>query len=103
MALIVAGYSLRGETAPGTPVKLTISIATDPSSMDGQDITGIADTIVRPQMYDRLVDFDENGRLVPQLATSWRVSQDGLTWTFTLRRGHKFWDGTPVNAEAVKR
>jgi peptide/nickel transport system substrate-binding protein len=38
----------------------------------------------------------------PALATSWEVSQDGFTWTFHLRQGVKFHDGTPFNAAAVK-
>lgn len=38
----------------------------------------------------------------PCLATSWEVSKDGLTWTFHLRQGVKFHDGTPFNAAAVK-
>src|SRR5262249_57736490 len=37
----------------------------------------------------------------PQLATEWSTSADGLTWTFKLRRGVTFQDGTPFNADAV--
>ena len=39
--------------------------------------------------------------LIPQLATSWKSSADGKTWTFNLRTGVKFHDGTPFNAKAV--
>ena len=42
-----------------------------------------------------------NGSIKPWLATSWTVSKDGLTYTFTLKPGVKFTDGTPLNAQAV--
>jgi len=63
-------------------------------------------------IYEGLVEFgykiDEEGNVVyshdfkPKLATSWTQSKDGLTWTFKLRKGVRFQDGTPFNAEAVK-
>lgn len=54
---------------------------------------------------DRLVyhDFSKASSLQPMLATSWSVSADGLTWTFKLRKGVTFHDGTPFTAEAVYR
>lgn len=53
-------------------------------------------------LYEGLVRFDEELRFEPALATDWRVSDDGLTWTFHLREGVRFHDGTTFNAEAVK-
>lgn len=54
------------------------------------------------QIFENLVKFGDNSMDVePQLATAWTVSEDGLTWTFTLREGVKFHDGTPFNAQAV--
>lgn len=53
------------------------------------------------QILDTLVALDDHGRVVPSLAESWRVSPDGLTWMFTLRRGPTFSDRTPVDAAAV--
>src|SRR5262245_5507291 len=52
-------------------------------------------------IYDGLVRFNEKMQIEPQLATEWSTSADGLTWTFKLRRGVSFQDGTPVNADAV--
>jgi len=52
--------------------------------------------------FDGLVRFDGNTqKIVPALATSWDISDDGLVWTFKLRKGVKFHDGTPFNADAV--
>lgn len=53
-------------------------------------------------LYNFLVRFDSNLNIVPDLATEWSVSEDGRTWTFRLREGVVFHDGTPFNAHAVK-
>ena len=53
-------------------------------------------------IFDTLVAFKPGStELMPWLATSWTTSDDGLVWTFKLREGVKFHDGTPVNADAV--
>ena len=53
-------------------------------------------------LYDGLVQYAPNStKIVPDLATSWTISPDGLTYTFHLRTGATFHDGTPVNAAAV--
>jgi nickel transport system substrate-binding protein len=53
--------------------------------------------------YDTLVTYDENGEIVGALAETWEVSDDGLTYTFHLREGVKFSDGTDLTADAVKQ
>ncbi len=54
------------------------------------------------QVYDTLVYRDPaTGEFVAGLATAWTISEDGLTYTFTLRQDVKFHDGTPFNAQAV--
>ena len=52
-------------------------------------------------ILDSLVTEANNGSIEPWLATSWTVSTNGLTYTFTLKPGVKFTDGTPLNAQAV--
>ena len=59
------------------------------------------------EVYDRLVQEDLSvdvpiPPLVPSLATKWTISPDGLQYTFNLRQGVSFHDGTPFDAEAVK-
>jgi peptide/nickel transport system substrate-binding protein len=53
------------------------------------------------QVLDSLTSLDSKGEPVPWLATSWKQSTDGLTWTFTLKHGVKFTDGTPLTAGVV--
>ncbi len=55
---------------------------------------------VRP-LYDTLLTVDDNDNLLPFLATDWEISEDGLEYTFHLREGVMFHDGTPWNADAV--
>jgi len=54
-------------------------------------------------VYDGLVRVTKDGaNIEPALATKWDTSPDGLTWTFTLRPGVKFSDGTPLTSNDVK-
>ena len=58
--------------------------------------------IVLRQVYDTLVYRDpDTNDIVAGLASEWTISEDGLTYTFTLQEGVEFHDGTPFNAEAV--
>ena len=60
-------------------------------------------TMVSTQIYNTLTRAKPGQvELEPELAIGWSTSPDGLVWTFKLRRGVKFQDGTPFNAAAVK-
>jgi peptide/nickel transport system substrate-binding protein len=64
---------------------------------------GLLDLIVQRHCYDMLIELKEPDlELAPGLATSWEMSPDATQFTFTLRQGVTFHDGTPVNATAVK-
>jgi len=52
-------------------------------------------------VFDTLVSQDSQGRFQPQMLESWQASEDRLTWTFKLRPGLEFHDGTAVTAEDV--
>jgi len=82
--------------------KLVIGLDSDPPQMDPHLSTAAVDRQVFQSIFNTLVDVDKNLNFVPELATSWKISDDGKTYTFKLRQGVVFHDGTPFNAEAVK-
>ena len=57
--------------------------------------------LVSAKVFDGLLTYDLQGRPQPQLATSWRVSPDGRTITFTLRAGVRWHDGKPFTSDDV--
>ncbi|HLW61074.1 MAG TPA: ABC transporter substrate-binding protein [bacterium] len=80
---------------------LRAALDRDPPNMDPHRSTAAVDRQVFQSLYDKLVDTDENLRVVPMLATVWTIAPDGKTVTFKLRTGVKFQDGTPFDAGAV--
>ena len=81
---------------------LRTAIGIDPDTLDPAAQTTTTAAQIVDMMAETLVTIDEKGALKPLLATKWEQSGDGLSWTFTLRQGVKFSDGTPFNAQAVK-
>ncbi len=76
-----------------------------PSMFDIYASGTIANVGAQAPMYDLLVrqdPRDPNLPIIPSLATSWNISPDGMTYTFHLRKGVKFHDGTDFSAEDVK-
>lgn len=102
---LIIGFSL---AALAAPVTLQWNLATEPPTLDpalGTDTTSIW---VIEQLFLGLTDYnDETMAVVPELATSWEVSEDGLVWAFHLRKDVYWTDGKPVTAHdieyAVKR
>jgi ABC-type transport system substrate-binding protein len=90
-----------GDTGSRTDT-LIFAIHNEPDRLDPPNQTDNTTEDVIRHLYNNLVEFDENLNRVPGLAESWEVSDDALTWTFHLRRGVAFHDGTPFNAGAVK-
>ena len=58
--------------------------------------------IITSLMYDNLVQFGVGNELHPGIAASWKISEDGLTYTFHLRDDVKFWDGSILSAVDVQ-
>ena len=76
----------------------TEPLGLDPALVDDNDSGN-----VNCNIYESLLQFkDDNTEIEPCLAESWTISDDGLVYTFKLRQGVVFHDGTPFNAQAVK-
>ena len=104
MVLVVAVTTGAGPAAaaPQNGGKLVIGLAWEPSKIDPHR-TGAENGIVPTmQVCETLVNKLPDGKFVGGLAKSWDISEDGKKYTFHLRDGIKFHDGTPFNAEAVK-
>jgi peptide/nickel transport system substrate-binding protein len=81
---------------------VTFSRAVDAENMDPVTQDGNINIWVFMSIYDQLIRVDDQGTgLVPGLATDWEISEDGLTYTFTLREGVMFSDGSPMTADDV--
>lgn len=81
---------------------VTVGLFQDPPNLDPALSTATSEYVVLSQIYDTLLTFDESGGVVPSLAKSWQISDDGLKYSFELRDDVTFHDGTPFNAEAMK-
>ncbi|MGI9351362.1 MAG: ABC transporter substrate-binding protein [Rhizobiaceae bacterium] len=82
---------------------ITIGLQLEPPHLDPTSAAaGAIDQIVYSNVFEGLTRFASDGSIIPGLARSWEVSDDGLTYTFSLHEGVKFHDGTDMNAEDVK-
>lgn len=85
------------------PNVVVVGQIAEPQSLDPHVVTASNDFRILVNVYDGLVRFaDGTLEVEPSLAESWEISDDALTYTFQLRQGVTFHDGTPFNAEAVK-
>lgn len=72
-----------------------------PFEIKGKDPVSSGSILLKMDVTETLVDAKADGTLIPGLATQWSASADGLTWTFTLREGVTFHDGSAMDAVAV--
>jgi len=106
VAALIAGVLVVPGSVTGWaagPTTLIYAKSGDADSLDSPVSTNGEAYQVTTQIFNLLVRAQPGKTdIEPDLATSWSVSPDGLTWTFKLRRGVTFHDGTPWNAEAAK-
>src|SRR6266478_6858414 len=93
----VAGSGTMGSAAADTT--LVVAIAADPTGFDPEAVLNNTSGFVMATIYDSLVKYKAGTvEVEPGLAESWEAAADGLTYTFHLRKGVTFHDGTPFNA-----
>jgi ABC-type transport system substrate-binding protein len=85
----------------GGPIRWSLTGISDLASLDPAKATDQQGFTVVGMLYGGLVKLDEDLLVAPSLAEEWSVSDDGLTYTFTLRDGITFSDGTPITADDV--
>jgi Bacterial extracellular solute-binding proteins, family 5 Middle len=109
--LLKAGGLALGALSVGTPAlgqtprsggTLVSAQSTEATGLDPQLVPAFSRSRRSPLMYNQPVRFDPEMNPVPELAESWDVSKDGLTWTFRLRQGVKFHDGQELTSADVK-
>ncbi|MBT4637709.1 MAG: hypothetical protein HN580_07725 [Deltaproteobacteria bacterium] len=81
---------------------LRIGIGIDPDTLVPFQITTMIPFNIAQLIYEPILQYGENGELIPNLATSWKFSPDGKTFTIKLRKGVKFTDGSDFNAYSHK-
>ncbi|MEQ3711313.1 MAG: ABC transporter substrate-binding protein [Tateyamaria sp.] len=82
---------------------ITVAMQLEPPHLDPTSAAaGAIDSVLYSNVFEGLTRFVGDGSVVPGLAESWEISDDGLTYTFSLREGVTFHDGTTMDAEDVK-
>ncbi|MFQ6110959.1 MAG: ABC transporter substrate-binding protein [Nitrospinota bacterium] len=82
--------------------EVAVLIGVDANKLDPQFYSSTVELSLIQNIFDALLFRNDKMGLDPALARSWKVSPDGRTWTFFLRRGVRFHNGEPFNARAVK-
>ncbi|BBU54445.1 ABC transporter substrate-binding protein [Mameliella alba] len=101
--LTLAAALLGGTAALAQQTDLTIAIQLEPPHLDPTSAAaGAIDSVLYSNVFEGLTRFTGDGAIVPGLARSWEISDDGLTYTFHLAEGVVFHDGTTFDAEDVK-
>jgi peptide/nickel transport system substrate-binding protein len=105
VAATVALWITTPAVLAGTPVPggtLRVALTAGAPSLDPHSGTFLAIREIGMHIFENLLTFDSKFQVVPQLAEKWEVSKDGLTYTFTLRKGVKFHNGREMTAADVR-
>jgi peptide/nickel transport system substrate-binding protein/oligopeptide transport system substrate-binding protein len=102
IAGLLAVYGCGGTTVPDRRTLIDSRDNYDPRSLDPALSTDVPTGRAVSYVFDGLTRFTPKAQVVPDLATSWELAADGVTYTFHLRTGVQFHDGTPFSAADVR-
>lgn len=94
--LLVSGCGNQISLPEGT---ISYAIKAEPASLDPAITTGLPESNAELELFEGLTRIDKDGIPQPALAEKWEISPDGMTYTFHLREGICWSDGTPITAE----
>lgn len=99
VAMLVGAVACGSAEAPAGEGKiLSVQVGPDPETIDPALNSSSDGGTMLEHAFERLLSVDENNQIVAGAAESWEVSEDGLTWTFHLRDGLKWSDGSDLTA-----
>lgn len=101
-AMTISGVSVAASSTPKRGGSMVIGISTDPGTLNGSISGSFFDKIIASNVFSMLIRLDRSMDPVPDLASDWTVSDDGLTYTFHLVKGAMWHDGKPVTSADVK-
>lgn len=100
--LLAAGVTLGAAQASAAKDSLTMGMVLEPPHLDPTAGAAAAiDEVVYANIFEGLTRINQNGEVLPALAKSWDISEDGRTYTFHLVEGPSFHDGAAFDAEDV--
>lgn len=101
--LTASALALMAGTAMAQQTDISVAIQLEPPNLDPTGGAAQAiDSVLYSNVFEGLTRFMADGSVVPGLAESWDISDDGLVYTFNLQSGVMFHDGTAMDAEDVK-
>lgn len=102
VAASLAMGALLGAAPALAETSIIIGLQQEPTSLDPTaDATASIDGMLETNVYESLTTVDESGEVLPALAKSWEISEDGLTYTFKLEEGVTYHDGTTFDSADV--
>jgi peptide/nickel transport system substrate-binding protein len=100
--LMTGCQASRPDALPGGGGELRVLLPYEPRGLDPNSTRDEIAIVLAPNLFNKLVSFDSESRLYPDLAESWEVGAGGLSYTFRLRRGVHWHDGRPLTAADVR-
>jgi peptide/nickel transport system substrate-binding protein len=91
----------QGENSSKDSDAVTVMVSGKMNPEDASPVESSTEMCLYEMVYEPLVRYGKNGVIEPGLAESWKISDEGKDYTFTLRQGVKFSDGTDFNADSV--